>query len=149
MVTLSKIALVTWGVFVVFVASALFNLEMPIYWLWLVLGIAACLLLINSLRAGHRYVIVNAGAPALFLTMFVVYWIAIDAAIYGDMAAGPAVGNRIENVMYVILGNFQQGQIWRGLQSTYVQLLMPTIQLVLLITTLILRSGSRNRRISA
>lgn len=136
MKTVSKITLAIWGIFVVFVLSVLVVSSMPIYWLWLACGVVVCGLLARGLRTQRSLVLVNAGAAVVFLATFGLYWIVIAATLYGDAPAGAALGNRFENILYVIVGNFQQGQIWRGLQSAYIQLFMPLSQAVLLVVTL-------------
>jgi hypothetical protein len=144
MKTLSKIALAIWGIFLVFVLSVLLVSSMPIYWLWVAFGVVVCALLARGLRTQRGLVLINAGAAVVFLATFSLYWIAIAATLYGDAPAGAALGNRFENMLYVIVGNFQQGQIWRGLQSAYIQLFMPLSQVALLVIALALakRSGT-------
>jgi hypothetical protein len=149
METLSKIAVAVWGVFLLFVLSALFISSMPIYWLWLALGSIVCALLVRGLRTHRSLVIVNAGAAVVFLGTFTLYWIAIATTIYGDTPTGALAGTRLENMLYVIVGNFQQGQIWAGLRSAYIQLLMPLIQLGVLIAAIALAKRGRTGNAAA
>ena len=133
----------------VFVLSVLLVSSMPIYWLWVAFGVVVCALLARGLRIQRSLVLVNAAAAVVFLATFGLYWIAIAATLYGDAPAGVALGNRFENMLYVIVGNFQQGYIWRGLQSAYIQLFMPLSQVVLLVVTLTLaRRGGTGKAVS-
>jgi len=143
METLSKITLAIWGLFALVVVSVLFVSTIPIYWLWLTLGVVVCTLLVTALRIRRGLVVVSAGAAVVFLATFAMYWIAIAATLYAETPGGAVLSSRLENLLYVIVGNFQQGQILRGLQSLYIQLLMPLSQVVVLIAALALVKRDR------
>jgi hypothetical protein len=143
METPSKVGLASWLLFLLFVASALFVSKLPMYWLWLALGVVVCGLLVG-IRHRRGVIIVSGSAAAVYIATYVLYWIAIATVIYGEPSSDIASGNRIENMLYVIAGNFQQGHIWRGLQSAYLQLIMPLIQIATLIASIVLLRQTRD-----
>lgn len=128
-VMLSRVSLGAWGLFVIFVLTSLLNSDLRIYWLWLVLGVGACLLIFAALRTGRRLALTALSTASLFLLSFAMYWVAISATIYGSEFS---TIERLENVAYLVVGNLQQGQVWLALQIAYIQIAMPLLQAIVL-----------------
>jgi len=121
-----------------FVLSALPVSGFRIYWIWTVLSVVVGGLLLKGLRDGRGLGLTNGIAAVMFLATYVLYWVAISMTTYSDTPGGALVPNRIENLLYLIAGNFQQGQVWNALGTAYVQLLMPCIQVVVLVASFML-----------
>jgi hypothetical protein len=138
MQSLSKISLASWVVFLVFVGTALPDAKWRIYWTWALLGLLAAVLLIWGLRANKRLGLINGAAAALLLVTYVLYWTVTATTTYAATPGSTVVTSYIQDLSYLIRGNFQQGQVWRALTIIYVQFLMPCLQLVVLATTLFL-----------
>ena len=143
MQTLSKISLASWAVFLVFVLSALPG-AFRIYWIWASLGVLTCAFLVWGIRTGRGLALTNGIAIALLLLTYVLYWTAISTAIYAETPSDTVVVKRIENLLYLIVGNFQQGKFWSGLRIAYLQFMMPCIQLIILVRLFVLRKAKRN-----
>ena len=113
---------------------------MRIYWIWLAIGAVVCIAMAGALRTRRRLAVVTIAAAAVFLGTFGLYWIAVSTLIYEGLTGV----DRLQNVLYVIVGNFQQGQVWLGLQSGYIQLAMPLIQAMVLVAAIVhLRNAIR------
>lgn len=137
---IARIALLAWVIFLIFALSMSLVSSMRIYLVWLAISVIASVALIWAIQTQRGLAIVNAIAAGIFLGMHVLFWIVISSIIYGD--ASSSFVTRMENIWFVMLGNFSQGNILRGLQDAYMQILMPCIQIALLIATFV----AANRR---
>ena len=138
MQNLSKVSLASWAIFLLFVLSVLPN-SFRIYWIWASLSIFACAFLLLGIRTGRGLVLTNSIAIALFFATYALHWMALSKAIYAEVQGEPSIVMRLENWIYLVVGNLQQGKFWTGLEIAYVQLVMPCIQLALLVALLIVR----------